>query len=159
MQDDEIPVHLQTMQRVYCGSSYLSHQKHLCSAGAEEMPNKVARAVVVEPPGMPLFDYPAIVHGIDTFLLCPILGAVELRNEVVRAVAMELPGTLVFDYPTIDAIVGYIAGKVAAAAPAVAQTQQEQGMAVPGCDSAPPGLRAISDNAALARLTELSKDW
>jgi Phosphopantetheine attachment site len=53
-------------------------------------------------------------------------GAVELRNEVGRAVALELPSTLVFDYPTIDAIVEYIGGKVAAAAPGVAAPVQEQ---------------------------------
>jgi hypothetical protein len=53
-------------------------------------------------------------------------GAVELRNEVARAVALELPGTLVFDYPTIDAIVDYIGGKVAAAAPGAAAPAHEQ---------------------------------
>jgi Phosphopantetheine attachment site len=55
-----------------------------------------------------------------------LAGAVELRNEIARAVALELPGTLVFDYPTIDAIVDYIGGKVAAAAPGVAAAKQEQ---------------------------------
>ena len=49
---------------------------------------------------------PLMAAGLDS------LGAVELRNSLEGAFEMQLPSTLVFDYPTVDAIAGFLAGKM-----------------------------------------------
>jgi len=59
-------------------------------------------------------DQPLMASGLDS------LGAVELRNALQSRLAIELPSTLVFDYPSIDAMAGFIAGRLQPASRAAA---------------------------------------
>ena len=52
-------------------------------------------------------DQPLMAGGLDS------LGATELQQSLADGLGLELPSTLVFDYPTVDAIVEFLAGKLA----------------------------------------------
>ena len=52
-------------------------------------------------------DDPLMATGLDS------LGAVELRNTLEQSAGVQLPSTLVFDYPSVDALTGFLVGKLA----------------------------------------------
>lgn len=59
-------------------------------------------------------DDPLMQAGLDS------LGSVELKNALERRSGVELPSTLVFDYPTVNALSGFLAGKLTSSSSAVA---------------------------------------
>jgi acyl carrier protein len=65
----------------------------------------LAAAIDILGPGLQP-DQPLMAAGLDS------LGAVELRNALQGRLGLELPSTLVFDYPSVNAMAGYIAGKL-----------------------------------------------
>lgn len=52
-------------------------------------------------------------------------GAVELRNSLASKYGVELTATAVFDYPTVDALVTFVASKLAEAEPAAASASED----------------------------------
>jgi acyl carrier protein len=66
-------------------------------------------------------DDPLMQAGLDS------LGSVELKNALERRSGVELPSTLVFDYPTVNALSGFLAGKLtSSSAPAVVGEADEE---------------------------------
>lgn len=79
------------------------------------------------------------------------LGAVEYVNLVGRRLNLQLPSTLVFDYPTVDAVISYLTGKLAARQPAAAAAAAK---AAPAARKAPVP-RAVPAAAAVELAPEL----
>ena len=65
-------------------------------------------------------DDPLMSAGLDS------LGSVELKNALERRSGVDLPSTLVFDYPTVNALAGFLVGKLATTAVASAESDLEQ---------------------------------
>lgn len=74
------------------------------------------------------------------------LGSVELKNALERRAGVELPSTLVFDYPTINALAGYLAGKLMTAAtlPVSNQAQHVPVSSLSLFDTSPCAFTALS---------------
>ncbi|MGD0283946.1 MAG: beta-ketoacyl synthase N-terminal-like domain-containing protein, partial [Dissulfurispiraceae bacterium] len=54
------------------------------------------------------------------------LTAIELKNNLESSLDLHLPATLMFDYPTLEAVAGYLSGKIfPAVAPAVVVAHDE----------------------------------
>ena len=74
-------------------------------------------------------DDPLMAAGLDS------LGSVELKNALERRSGVELPSTLVFDYPTVNALAGFLAGKLTSAAGTAVQEEQADYEVIPSGES------------------------
>ena len=80
------------------------------------------------------------------------LGAVEMRNRLAQATGVRLGATLVFDYPTVEAIAGYLLGRLVSAAPGEAPVERE----FDRLEAVLSGLEGAEREQAAARLRLLS---
>jgi len=65
-------------------------------------------------------DDPLMQAGLDS------LGSVELKNALERRSGVELPSTLVFDYPTVNALSGFLAGKLTSSSASAAAGEADK---------------------------------
>ena len=78
-------------------------------------------------------DAPLMEAGLDS------IGSVEVRNAVASQFGVELPATVTFDYPSVEALAGYVVGRMA---PGIAAPQVDNLLDPQSLSPAPPKLHA-----------------